>query len=252
MALELITFDVLSDNYGYIIHDTATGATAAIDVGDAAPYRDVLAAKGWALSDILVTHHHWDHIDGVAALADETGARIIGAQADAHRLPPLDVAVAPGDIIEVGSQSAEVLAADGHTKGHIAFHFADAKMAFTADSLMALGCGRVNPEGSYDMQFDTLMLLGALPDDTLICSGHEYGKTNARFCLEVDPDNPALQARAAHIMAGKPCTPALLSEEKATNPFLRLADPTIKTHLSLDTADLRAVFAALRDRRNAF
>lgn len=252
MPLELVTFAVLADNYGYLVREPESGAVAAIDVADAGAYKAELDARGWDLTDILLTHHHWDHIDGAAELAAQTGARMVGAAEDAHRLPKLDVAVRPGDTVQVGTETAAVLAADGHTKGHIAYHFAGAEIAFTADSLMALGCGRVNAEGSYDMQFDTMARLGALPDQTLICSGHEYGRTNARFALEVDPQNQALVERAARIEAGAPCTPATLAEEKATNPFLRLADPALRTHLDLAEASDRAVFAALRDRRNTF
>lgn len=252
MPLELVTFAVLEDNYAYLVRDTDSGAVAAIDVADAKAYADALSSRGWTLTDILLTHHHWDHIDGAAELAQMTGARIVGAASDAHRLPPLDMAVAPGDTVAVGTQSAQVLAADGHTKGHVAYHFAGAQIAFTADSLMALGCGRVNAEGSYDMQFDTLARLGALPDQTLICSGHEYGRTNARFALQVDPENQALAERAARIEDGAPCTPATLAEEKATNPFLRLADAGLRTHLGMSEASDRAVFAELRDRRNSF
>jgi hydroxyacylglutathione hydrolase len=252
MPLELVTFRVLSDNYGYIVHDAETGATAAIDVADADAYRAELGKRGWTLTDILLTHHHWDHVQGAQALAEATGARITGAASDAGRLPKLDRAVRPGDRVQVGGAQAEVIAADGHTKGHIAYHFAADRLAFTADSLMALGCGRVNPEGSYDMQFDTLARLGALPDETLICSGHEYGATNARFSIGVDPQNADLTARPDAIIAGAPCTPATLALEKATNPFLRLADPAIRAHLGMKEASDREIFANLRDRRNAF
>lgn len=252
MVLELVTFRVLDDNYGYLVREERSGAVAAIDVADAEAYKAELDARGWTLTDILLTHHHWDHTQGAEALARATGARIVGAAADAERLPALDLAVSPGDAVSVGETRGDVIAADGHTKGHIAFHFPEAKLAFTADSLMALGCGRVNPEGSYDMQFDTIARLGALPDDTLICSGHEYGRTNARFARDVDPENPALKERAARIDAGAPCTPATLGEEKATNPFLRLADMNIRTHLSMQDASDREVFAALRDRRNGY
>lgn len=252
MELELVTFRVLSDNYAYLVRDPETGAVASIDVADAGAVQAELDARGWHLTDILLTHHHWDHTQGAQELAQATGAKITGAAADAARLPKLDLAIAPGDSVKVGAAHGVVIAADGHTKGHIAFHFPGAKLAFTADSLMALGCGRVNPEGSYDMQFDTLARLAALPDDTLICSGHEYGRTNARFARDMDPDNPALAERAARIEAGGASAPSTLAEEKATNPFLRLADPALRTHLELVDASDRDVFAALRDRRNGY
>jgi len=255
MPLDLVTVPCLSDNYAYLIHDAATGATACIDVPEAAPILAALAERDWKLSHILITHHHHDHVGGVAALAGATGARVIGAAADAHRLPPLDEAVAEGDTVRVGMAEGRVLDVSGHTVGHIAFHFSDSALVFTADSLMALGCGRLF-EGDAATMWRSLSKLAALPPDTLVCSGHEYTAANARFALSIEPGNPTLVARAAAIEAaraeGRPTVPSLLSEELATNPFLRAATPEVRAAVGLPDGPDAAVFAAVRARKDRF
>jgi hydroxyacylglutathione hydrolase len=255
MPLQLVTVPCLQDNYAYLIHDAATGATAVIDVPEAAPILNALAAQGWKASHILITHHHDDHIQGVKALAAATGARVIGARADAHRLPPLDEAVAEGDTIRIGLQEGHVIDVSGHTVGHIAFHFPDAKLAFTADSLMALGCGRLF-EGPPAMMWASLSKLAALPADTLICSGHEYTQSNGRFAVTIEPGNPDLLARVAAIAAardrGEPTVPSLLSLELATNPFLRARLPQVKAAIGLPAATDAEAFAEIRGRKDRF
>jgi hydroxyacylglutathione hydrolase len=253
MPLELVTVPCLQDNYAFLLHDSASGATACIDVPEAAPVLAALAARGWHLSDIWITHHHGDHIDGVAALVAATGARVTGAVADAHRLPPLDQALRPGDAVALGAASGTVLDVSGHTVGHIAYVLPG--FAFTGDSLMAAGCGRLF-EGKPAQMWDSLGRLAVLPDDTLVCSGHEYTASNIRFALTIDPSNPALQARAARVAearaAGRPTVPSTLAEERATNPFLRAADPAIKASLGMADAPDAAVFAEIRARKDRF
>ncbi|MCC5993387.1 MAG: hydroxyacylglutathione hydrolase [Rhodobacteraceae bacterium] len=255
MPFVLHSVPCLQDNYAYLLHDEETGATAVVDVPDAAPIQAALAQKGWQLSDILITHHHHDHIGGVEALRAETGARVWGAAADAHRLPPLDLALAQGDRVEIGSEAGRVLEVPGHTVGHIAFHFPDSKLAFTADSLMALGCGRLF-EGSAEQMWDSLCKLMALPDDTLICSGHDYSSGNAAFAQSVDADNPDLRARIKGFddarAAGQPMAQASLALEKATNPFLRAGDARMKAALGMADQGDGAVFAHLRQLKDAF
>jgi hydroxyacylglutathione hydrolase len=227
MPLEIVTIPCLSDNYAYLAHDAATGTTAVVDVPEATPILNALGVRGWKASHILITHHHDDHIAGVEALAAATGARVIGAAADAHRLPPLDETVAEGDTVLLGMGAGHVIEVPGHTSGHIAFHFPDSAVVFTADSLMSCGCGRLF-EGTPDQMWASLSKLAALPDETLVCSGHEYTQSNIRFALSVDPDNAALQARDVRVSAlrarGEATVPTTLAEEKATNPFLRAAD----------------------------
>ncbi len=255
MPLELVTVPCLSDNYAYLIHDEATDATAVVDVPEAAPILNALAARGWRLSHILITHHHPDHIDGVEALAAATGARVIGAAADAHRLPPLDEAVREGDVVRIGMEAGTVIDVPGHTVGHIAYHFPASRLVFTADSLMALGCGRLF-EGTPAQMWASLSKLAVLPPETLVCSGHEYTASNARFALTIEPDNPALAARATAVAAaraaGRATVPSLLSEELATNPFLRAGLTGVKRAIGLPDADDAEAFAEIRGRKDRF
>lgn len=255
MTLQLVTIPCLSDNYAYLIHDPASGETAVIDVPEAGPILQALENKGWSLSHILLTHHHYDHIDGVAELLEKAPAKVIGAAADAHRLPPLHQAVREGDTIEIGNERGEVIDVSGHTVGHIAFHFPASRLVFTADSLMALGCGRLF-EGTPSQMHASLSKLAALPGDTTVCSGHEYTASNAKFALTIDPGNTALISRADAVQAarakGEPTVPSLLSEELATNPFLRASDPAIRAGLGMQDADSVDVFAEIRSRKDNF
>lgn len=253
MLPEIVTVPCLRDNYAYLVRDPSSGATCCVDVPEAAPILAALAARGWGLDEIWLTHHHPDHIDGVAALVAATGARVTGAAADAHRLPPLDRAVRAGDRLALGTLAGEVLEVPGHTVGHVAYVLPGA--AFTADSLMALGCGRLF-EGTPAQMWDSLQRLAALPGDTLVCSGHEYTESNARFALTIEPGNPALQARAAAVRAaraeGRPTVPSTLAEERATNPFLRAHLPEIKAALGMAGASDTAAFAEIRARKDRF
>ena len=255
MALDLVTIPCLKDNYAYLLHDAASGDTALVDAPEAAPILDALAARGWQLGQIFITHHHGDHIDGVAAIVAATGARVLGALADAHRLPPLDRALVAGDTVTVGGEAGLVLDVSGHTIGHIALHFAASGFAFTADSLMAGGCGRLF-EGTPEVMWQSLSKLAALPGETLICSGHEYTAANLRFAATIEPENPALIARIAEVTkareAGRATVPSRLSDEMATNVFLRAGLPQVKAALGMPDAPDVAVFAELRARKNRF
>jgi len=255
MPLEIVTIPCLSDNYAYLAHDRATGDTALIDIPEAAPILDALAQRGWKLSDVLITHHHDDHVQGLDAVLAAHPARVIGAAADAHRLPPLDVQVAEGDTVQIGNETGHVIDVSGHTVGHIAFHFPKSHVAFTADSLMALGCGRVF-EGTHQQMWHSLQKLAALPPETLICSGHEYTAANARFARTIDPGNPQLMSRIDRIEdardKGLPTVPSLLSLELETNTFLRAATPEVQQALNMAGADPAQVFAEIRRRKDAF
>ena len=255
MTFEILTLPCLSDNYAYLAHDSASGQTLAVDVPDAAPIIAALAARGWTLSHVLLTHHHADHVQGLSDLLAAHPATVIGARADAHRLPPLDIAVKGGDQISIGARIGHVIEVPGHTIGHIAVHFPDSKAVFTADSLMALGCGRLF-EGTPAQMWDSLCKLAALPPDTIVCSGHEYTLANAKFALTVDPDNRALISRSDAVGAARArnlaTVPSTLGEELATNPFLRAADPAIRAHLGLKHATDAEVFAEIRARKDRF
>lgn len=252
---EIVTIACLSDNYAFLLHDPASGATAVIDVPEVGPIAAALAARGWRLTDIIITHHHDDHIGGVDALRAATGATVWGAAADAHRLPALDRALAPGDEFVIGTITAHVIDVPGHTIGHVAYHVPGAGAVFTADSLMALGCGRLF-EGTAAQMWDSLEKLAALPPETLVCSGHEYTASNARFALTIEPDNPALISRIEEITtaraAGLPTVPSVLATELATNPFLRAAQPGIARRLGCDGQDPADVFARIRSLKDSF
>ena len=253
MPLELVTVPCLTDNYAYLLHDAASGHTTLVDVPEATPILNALAARGWRLDQILLTHHHADHIQGVPDVVAATGATVVGARADAHRLPALTRALAEGDSVAIGPEVASVLDVSGHTVGHIAFVLPG--YAFTADSLMAGGCGRLF-EGTSDLMWQSLLKLAALPGETLICSGHEYTTSNLRFAASIEPDNPALQARIARVAKaraeGRPTVPSRLSGEMATNPFLRARLPHVKHLIGLPKASDAAAFAEIRALKDKF
>ncbi|SDW71898.1 hydroxyacylglutathione hydrolase [Ruegeria halocynthiae] len=255
MPLEIVTVPCLSDNYAFLTHDPASGETALVDAPEAAPILAELESRGWRLSHVLLTHHHWDHVDGLDGILEKHPARVIGAKADEHRLPKLDQAVVEGDTFYIGGEPVKVLDVSGHTVGHIAFYMPQTGAVFTADSLMALGCGRLF-EGKPAQMWASLCKLAALPDETIVCSGHEYTQSNAKFALTVDPDNAALLDRVADInrarAAGEPTVPSNLALEKATNPFLRATDPAIQAHLGMEGSDPASVFTEIRTRKDRF
>lgn len=248
MPLELVPVRCLSDNYAWLVH--GNGQTALIDAPEATPILSELQARGWSLDLIVLTHHHDDHIQATAALVAQTGAKVAGNPANAHRLPALDLAIPPGATLEICGETAQILDVSGHTVGHIAIYLPQSKLAFTADSLMGLGCGRIF-EGTPAMMWDSLSRLNALPADTLICSGHDYCRGNGAFALSVDPDNAALKDRLARTQAAEIlCAAAPLALERATNPFLRVAE--MRSPLGMDNAEDVAVFTRLRKMKDEF
>jgi len=255
MTLDILTIPCLSDNYAYLAHDSATGETALIDAPEAGPILAALDESGWTLSHVLITHHHADHVDGLSSILARHPATVIGAKADEHRLPDLDVSVTEGDTLTIGGETAHVIDVSGHTVGHIAFHFPQSGVVFTADSLMALGCGRVF-EGTMEQMWKSLSKLAALPPETKIYSGHEYTAANARFALSIDPQNSDLISRSKAVDAARtenrPTVPSTLSEELATNPFLRASEPGLKAELGMSSASDAEVFAEIRTRKDNF
>jgi len=253
VPLELVTIPCLSDNYAFLLHNPSTGDTLLVDAPEAEPIQDALDAMGWTLTDILLTHHHYDHVDGLPFLRG--AARVIGCAADSHRLPPLDLAVAEGDTVNICGEDAQVFDVSGHTIGHIAVHFAASGVVFTADSLMALGCGRLF-EGTPDQMWDSLQKLRDLPDDTRVCSGHEYTQSNASFALAIEPNNEDLILRTQEIAtaraAGEPTVPSNLGVEKRTNPFLRADNPELQAAIGMTNTPAAAVFAHIRQKKDIF
>ncbi len=241
MPLEILTIPCLSDNYAYAVCDTESGEVAVIDVPDAAPILRALAFKGWGLNQILITHHHDDHIAGLDTLKAAIDAPLVGAKADMHRLPQLELGVEQGDVFALGNQTVCVYDVSGHTVGHVAYYFPEANALFTGDSLMVMGCGRLF-EGDAKTMWNSLTTLMELPPETRIYSGHEYTAANAKFALSVDPENKALIERTQQISQmrarGDDTMGATLALEMATNPFLR--------------AGSAEAFADIRKRKDEF
>jgi hydroxyacylglutathione hydrolase len=256
LSLLIDIFICRSDNYGYLVHDVASKRTAAIDAPDAKAIRAALERRGWKLDDILVTHHHTDHVEGIPGLKREFGVKVSGPKAEAEKILGLDVLLEPGDRVTLGETELGVMATPGHTLGHIVFYDAAGGHLFTGDALFSLGVGRMF-EGKPGPMWAALDELRQLPDETLIYCGHEYGIDNARFALSVDPANTALRLRAAEINrmreAGRYTIPVTLGMEKRTNPFLRADQPVLARAMKLaEDADPAKVFAALRNAKDNF
>jgi hydroxyacylglutathione hydrolase len=253
MAAEIRAFTCLSDNFGYLVHDPETGATASIDAPEAAPILRQLETEGWTLTDILITHHHHDHVGGVAELKQKYGCRVVAPHDQSTQIANVDLRVTHGDIVKIGNLLARVLETPGHTLDHISYVFDSEKALFAADTLFSVGCGRVF-EGTFPMMWDSLLKLRALPDDFRLYCGHEYTAANVKFGLTVESDNPALNARAEEVTRlraeNKPTIPTLLGDEKKTNAFLRADDPVIAIKLRMKGADPITVFTELRERKN--
>ena len=255
MSLIVDVFPARSDNFGYLVHDTASGRTAAIDAPEAAAIKTALLHRGWALTDIFITHHHIDHVEAIPELKAEYGARVVGPRGEADKIGGLDELVAGGDSVSLGETMFHVYDAPGHTLGHVVFHDSEGKHLFTADALFSLGVGRMF-EGTPGPMWEGVKALRELPDDTLVYCGHEYTQSNAKFALSIDPDNAALRKRADEVaalrLAGRPTIPFLLGEDKAANPFLRADDPGLARHYGLEGADPAEVFAAIRKGKDNF
>ena len=244
-----------SDNYGVLLHDPETGATAAIDAPEAAPIEAALKATGWKLTDILVTHHHADHTDGIMALKDKYKCRVVAPATEAATIPGVDETVREGDKVKVGNLIGNVIETPGHTLGHIVYWFHADNLVFAADTLFSVGCGRVI-EGTMDQMWGSMLKMCDLPDETKVFCGHEYTAANIKFALSVDKDNPALEMRAEQaakqIAAGEPTIPTTIGEEKKTNPFLRAADPALAASLGMAGKPANEIFAEVRERKNRF
>ena len=256
MGANVHQFLCLQDNYCVLIRDQATGATACIDAPEAEPIFAALNETGWNLTDVLLTHHHADHIQGVPELrARFPHLRVCGPAKERSRIPDMSILVSEGDYALVGSLGAKVLETPGHTSGHVVYHFENDGIAFCGDTLFSLGCGRAF-EAPYSVMWNSLEKLAALPPATLIFCGHEYTEANGRFALTVDPANSALQARVktvANLRSERRSTlPTTFEIELATNPFLRARDPAVQKSVNLVGADPASVFAELRSRKDRF
>ncbi len=253
MSLEVHQFACLSDNYGFLLHDPASGETACIDTPDGDAYLREAEHKGWTITQIWNTHWHPDHAGGNAAVVAATGCRVTGP-AEVERIGTApDCVVGDGDVVRLGAHEARVIDVGGHTNGHIAYHLAGAGSAFVGDAVFALGCGRMF-EGTASQFWDSLSRLKALPSDTVLYCAHEYTASNARFALHADPENAALVDYADEVAAkrarGEWTVPTRLDKEVATNPFLRADDPALAARWG--GGDAVATFAALRAAKDSF
>lgn len=255
MTIQIDQFTCRADNFGVLTHDSESGETALIDAPEEATILEAVKRTGWKPTMILTTHHHIDHVEANLSLKQQFNLKIIGPKAEADKIPGIDEQVKEGDVIRFGSEEIRVIETPGHTAGHVSFHLPKAKVAFTADTLFALGCGRLF-EAPPPVMYASLKKLAALPPETVVYCGHEYTLSNARFALTIDPQNEALKARAAKIeklrSEGVATLPTTIGEELETNPFLRWADPAIRKHLGMEGATDADVFAEIRKRKDNF
>lgn len=255
----IIPIPALSDNYVWLVREGRSAAV--IDPGDAAPVLAHLEREGLALTAIAITHHHWDHVNGIAALVERFPVPVYGPARET--IAGRTHAVAEGDLFTLGDTGLElsVLDVPGHTAGQVAYvGMCDGHpITFTGDTLFTCGCGRLF-EGTPAQMVDSLAKLAALPGDTQVYCGHEYTLANLRFARAVEPGNPALPARQAREQAkrdrGLPTVPSRMDEELATNPFLRAAEPSVfeaaQAHAGRPLADVVGAFATLREWKNGF
>jgi len=255
MSAQIHAFLCLQDNIGVLIHDPKTGACAAIDAPEEGPILAALAEKGWTLTDILVTHRHSDHVQGIEALKSRTGCRVVAPAKAREAVPSADLWVQEGDDVMVGTLAARVLETPGHCADHISYWFEQDRVLFAGDTLFTLGCGRMF-EGTYADFWASLQRLAALPDETKVYCGHDYTLSNARFALAADPDNAALKERAREAEQAKAesrfLVPSTIGQEKATNPFLRAEEPGVAKTVHKEGAAAVEVFQSLREWKNTF
>jgi hydroxyacylglutathione hydrolase len=253
MTLEIVTVACLDDNYAYIVK--GPDGVCLIDAPEAEPIIDALEERGWHLGAILLTHHHGDHVQGVEELREKYSCKVMGPKAEETKMPRLDMALTEGMNGGNGSAYTVPMEVPGHTLGHMAYYFPNAGVVFTADSLMAFGCGRVF-EGTMEMMWNSLQKFMALPPETLVYSGHEYTAANGRFAETIEPNNPDLIARVEAVAAkrakGEPTVPSTIAEELATNPFLRGDSPEVQKSVNAVGKDAGTVFARVRQAKDTF
>jgi hydroxyacylglutathione hydrolase len=220
--MEIVAVPAFTDNYIWLVHDSDTGETAVVDPGDAAPALIEAERRGWTITQVWNTHHHWDHTGGNAAIKDATGAKFSGPAAEDIKVR--DVGLAEGSEIRIGNRDGRVMEIPGHTLGHLALIFDGPRIAFVGDTLFAMGCGRLF-EGTPQQMYRSLQRITELPEDTALYCGHEYTLANARFAIHAEPGNPAIAARLKEVQAlrdaGQITLPTTVAQERATNPFVR-------------------------------
>ena len=224
--VEIVRIPALSDNYIWLLHDSASGETMVVDPAVADPVLEAAEARGWRIGQIWNTHWHPDHTGGNAAIKAATGARVTGPAAEAERIPTLDRQVREGDRVSFGALEAEVMEVPAHTAGHIAYHLPSERIVFVGDTLFAMGCGRLF-EGTAEQMHSNLQRLAQLPPETEVYCAHEYTLSNGRFALSVEPGNEALVRRMEAVEAararGEATVPTTIGLERDTNPFMRVS-----------------------------
>ncbi len=251
--LTVIQLKVLEDNYIYLIHDEVSGETAVVDPALTQPVLDELDKKGWRLTYVLNTHHHWDHVEGNLELKNKTDCKVVAAHADWERVPGIDQGVNDGDAIFLGENKLQVIATPGHTSGHIVYYSADSEALFCGDTLFVMGCGRLF-DGTAEQLYQSLQTLKALPPETRVYCAHEYTEANGRFALSIEPDNKQLQDKMLTVRQlraeQKPTVPSTIELERATNPFFRVDSLSVQQTLGLLGENPVRVFTELRKRKD--
>jgi hydroxyacylglutathione hydrolase len=253
--LEICQLSVLNDNYIYLLHDSNVDVTAVVDPAIASPVLNMLTERGWQLDYIFNTHHHSDHIGANLELKKNTGCTIVGAEKDKHRIPGIDRMVVEGDQFFVGQHQATVLEVPGHTSAHIAYWFKDDALLFCGDTLFSQGCGRLF-EGTPEQMWQSLQKIRRLPEQTQIYCAHEYTETNARFALQLEPNNALLKQTLNTIVQkrrqGISTIPCGLAVECQINPFLRVDKPAFKNEIGMEESDPVSVFATIRHQKDNY
>ncbi len=251
--LTVIQIKVLEDNYIYLIHDEVSGETAVVDPAMSKPVLDVLDEKGWRLTYVLNTHHHWDHVEGNLEIKQRTACKVVAAQSDRERVPGIDLGVNEGDAIFLGEHKLQVIATPGHTSGHVVYYSADNLALFCGDTLFVMGCGRLF-DGTAEQMYQSLQTIKALPPETRVYCAHEYTEANGRFALSIEPDNKQLQDKMLTVRQlraeQKPTVPSTIEQERATNPFFRVDSLSVQQTLGLLGENPVRVFTELRKRKD--
>ncbi|MEM9601433.1 MAG: hydroxyacylglutathione hydrolase [Pseudomonadota bacterium] len=250
--LEFVQIGARDDNFCVFVHDAVSGRTAAVDAPEAEAMHATLDQRGWRLDTLLITHHHYDHVEGIASLYERFGCEVIGPRAEADKIDGLTRQVAEGDTFDLYGHAVTVVDTPGHTLGHIVYYLPDARVLFAGDTLFSLGCGKLF-EGSPADMWSSLQKIRALPGDTTVYVGHEYTVENGEHALQWEPGNAALvermeTARALHA-AGQPTVPTSLQQELETNPFLRPDSQEIRATLDMTSASDLDVFTRVRELR---
>lgn len=253
--LEIIQLPVLNDNYIYLLHEPASAETAVVDPAISQPVLDCLNNKSWNLDYIFNTHHHWDHVGANLELKEKTNCQILASETDRSRIPGIDNELKQGDEVQLGNETAKIIATPGHTLGHIVYHFAQSNALFCGDTLFSMGCGRLF-EGSAEQMWQSLQQIKKLPKQTQIYCAHEYTQANGKFALTIEPDNQALQIRLREVRQlrteNKATIPCSIEQELATNPFLREDSHALQQSINMTGKPAVEIFRKVREMKDSF